>query len=109
MEVPAVSDHATAVRGVIDAIDSMGDSLYVFTTPEERVRIRQATCAPTSPFERTLHTHPTSSLLSSSLLAVGVGVLLGSMISGSSSRDGYVLRGVSSASRRAVDRMLEYA
>ena len=101
--------HATAVRDILDAIDSVGDSLYTFTTPEERVRIRQATCAPRSTVEWTIHTNPTSSLLSTSLLAIGAGVFIGSMISRPSFSQGNVLRGISSTSQRTVDRMLEYA
>ena len=111
-EGEVVDDKAT-VRNILDAIEAVGGNLYKLTTPEERANVRRATCPPRATLERTMQTNPTSSLLTTSLLAVGAGVLLGSLLS--SRADGY--RGVaaassskpSSLSARAVERMLEYA
>lgn len=109
-EGEVVDDKAT-VRNILDAIEAVGGNLYELTTPEERANVRRATCPPRATLERTMQTNPTSSLLTTSLLAVGAGVLLGSLLS-SSHPNGY--RGAasskpSSLSARAVERMLEYA
>lgn len=107
-------DPAQTVRNILDAIDAVGSDIYTYTTPEERVRIRQTTCPPDATIERTIQTNPTYSLLSTSLIAIGAGVLLGSMLHGDGSasrafRGSGIGARASSTSKRAVDRMLEYA
>lgn len=100
----------TTVRQLLAAIDAMDGGLYHLTTPYERARVRRATCPPNASLERALQTNPTSSLLASSLLAVAAGVLLGAMMSPRVREPvGYAMRGATSASTRAVERMLEYA
>lgn len=105
-------DEAGTVRNILDAIDQVGDHLYMYTTPEERARIRRATCPSNANFERALHSNPTSSLLSTSVLAVGTGVLLGCMLSGKGTSErtyGNANPTISSTVRRTIDRMLSYA
>ena len=110
-EAAETVDDRETVRNILGAIEAVGGNLYEFTTPAQRADMRRATCPPRASLERTLQTNPASSLLTTSLLAVGVGVLLGSMFSASSG--GY--RGVaeafkpSSTSARTVERMLAYA
>ena len=95
------------VADVLNALASLGPDFYAHTTSAERSQVRRATCPPHSSLERTVHDNPQCTLLTASLLAMAVGVLVGTTVfapSASSER----FR-ATSTSKRAVDRMLRYA
>ena len=93
------------VADVLNALESLGPDFYAHTTPTERSQVRRATCPPHSSLERTVHTNPQCSLLTASLLAMAVGVLVGTTCASSPSSRFRA----TSTSKRAVDRMLRYA
>jgi hypothetical protein len=97
------------VADVVAAIDALPDgALYANTTPRQRERIRRDTCQSNAVLQRTMHANPASSATTLSLLALGGGVLVGSMLASTTARADF--RGVASpVSKRAVERMLHYA
>lgn len=109
------TDPAAQVRKALDTILSSADSFYHYTTPTERAQVRRATCAPDASLERAIQSTPLQSLLTSTAVAAGIGILVGSLVAScmapSPSLPPPMLRGgaPSSTNRRAVDRMLSYA
>lgn len=114
-------DPAGRVRTAMETILDSQEDLYYYTTPQERAKIRQATCPPRATIERSLQANPLASFATSSLFAIGVGVLLGTLASSmlpsaATTRTGRMrgilsapLASASSATQRTVDRMLSYA
>lgn len=100
-------DEASKTRRVLQLLDSLGDDFYAHTTDEERAAVRRATCLPKASFERAMQTNPMWSVASASLLAMGAGVMLGSMLASPSPPQQY--RSSSSHSPPGmVDRLLSY-
>ena len=97
------------VQEVMGALQDLGDDFYAYTTHAERAEVRRATCPPRHAWQRAVHANPESSLLTSSLVAVALGVLGGTLLTASSSSSSPFRGEVSSTSARTVDRMLRYA
>ena len=62
-------DPAASVRDIVAAVDRVGNLLYLHTTPQERARIRAATCG-SSNFEHAMVTQPTTTAMYWILLMV---------------------------------------
>ena len=90
------------------ALQDLGDDFYAYTTPSERADVRRATSPPRHTLQRAVNANPESSLFTSSLIAVALGILVGTLFSSPSSTS-FRDEGASSTSQRAVDRMMRYA
>ena len=96
------------VQDVLHAIERLGTDFYAQSTPMERIQVRRATCPSDAAIERAVHTNPHSSLLTTSLVALAIGVLVGTMLAPNDRYRG-AADSISATSKRAVDRMLRYA
>ena len=97
----AVPDTNKTVRDIFKAFEEVEGEFYAHLTPEERQRIRVATCLPS---QRTIHAHPVSAITTSSIAAILIGFMAGLVLRGSPG----VYRGPSSTARRAVDTLVGY-
>lgn len=102
-------DERRTVENIVKAIEAVGDHLYFYTTPEQRKMIRRATCPPGRvSLEGAVTSNPMTSISSSTLLSIAIGIFVGSMLL-SSDRKGHDRRDPYCGSNRAVDRLLSYA
>ena len=95
------------VHEIMGALQDLGDDFYAYTTPSERADVRRATCPPRHTLQRAVNANPETSLFTSSLIAVALGILVGTMFSPSSTS--FRGEGAASTNQRAVDRMMRYA
>jgi hypothetical protein len=99
-EDAAKQTDAEVARNIVVALDSLQGTFYSHTTPEERARVRRATCPPSTP--QAFYTDPVFSLAVTFLLALVAGAL-------SARSTATPFRGAQLDCRNAVERMVRFA
>jgi hypothetical protein len=107
---PPAQSTQERVQEVLSALQELGDDFYAYTTHSERAEVRRATCPPRRALQRAVHANPESSLLTTSLVAIVLGVVVGTIFTPQPSSSSPAYQGTASSScKRAVERMLHYA
>ena len=103
------ADPAERVRAFVQSLDAVEGELYHLLTPEERRRVRLATCPPHGAAERAVQSDPMTSVLGCAAAAACAGALAALLLAPDhhhAAPSGF--RGPSSTGARAVERLVSY-
>lgn len=99
-------DDTEVVRHILHSLHLVQNKFFYMTTPEQRAFVRATTCSPQGVNLRSAYTHPTGTLIATMLMSFVIGFAFAEQTSSTSNSSPF--RGVTTACKRTVDRMVRF-